>query len=105
MTAQTKGLTVKTIAGLVIVIVVLPLLPMIISGVWSWWEAWTYAVIAFFGFIFSRVLAARRHPDIIEERSRSMELQGAKSWDKILAPAMAFGMLFILIVAGLDKLN
>ena len=32
-----------------------------------------------------------------------MELQGAKSWDRILAPLMAFGSLFILILAGLDK--
>jgi protein-S-isoprenylcysteine O-methyltransferase Ste14 len=48
------------------------------------------------------VLAAQRHPDLIEERARSMELEGAKPWDKILAPAVAFGSLIILAVAGLD---
>jgi protein-S-isoprenylcysteine O-methyltransferase Ste14 len=33
-----------------------------------------------------------------------MDLQDAKPWDKLLAPSLAFGALFILIVAGLDRL-
>ncbi|MCK7467021.1 MAG: hypothetical protein MZU91_01935 [Desulfosudis oleivorans] len=43
------------------------------------------------------------NPDIIAERARSMEMQDAKPWDKILAPMLAFGSLLILIVAGADK--
>ena len=105
MNTQVKFTAPKTIAQLLIVLVVLPLLPMLISGAWDWWEVWVYAFISFFGFIISRGLASRRHPDILDERARSMELQGAKSWDKILAPAMALGSLFILIIAGLDKSN
>lgn len=105
MTTQAKLITPKTIVQLVLVLVVMPLMPMIISGVWDWWEAWAYAAFTFLGFIVSRRLAARRHPDILDERARSMELQGAKSWDKILAPAMALGSFLILIVAGMDKLN
>jgi protein-S-isoprenylcysteine O-methyltransferase Ste14 len=96
-------MTPKTIVRMALVVVVFPLIPMIISGVWNWWEAWAYAIINILGFIVSRVLAARRNPDIIAERARSMELQGAKSWDKILSPALAFGGLIILIVAGADK--
>ena len=103
MNTQTKLMTPKTIFRLALVVVVFPLIPMIISGVWNWWEAWAYAIINILGFIVSRVLAARRNPDIIAERARSMELQGAKSWDKILSPALAFGGLIILIVAGADK--
>lgn len=103
MNTQTKLMTLKTIFQLVLVVVVFPLIPMIISGAWDWWEAWAYAIIHILGFIVSRVLAARRHPDIIAERARSMEMQDAKSWDKILSPALAFGGLIILIVAGADK--
>ena len=103
MTTQTKLMTPKTIVRLVIVLLVVPLAPMIISGVWDWWEAWVYAIINILGFIISRVLAARRNPDIITERARSMELQDAKSWDKILSPMLAFGALIVLIVAGADK--
>lgn len=103
MNTQTKFLTPKTILRLALVLFVFPMIPMIISGVWNWWEAWVYVVISILGFIISRGLAARRHPDILDERARSMEMQGAKSWDRILAPALAFGSLLILIVAGLDK--
>jgi len=103
MNTQTKLMTPKTIVRMVIILLVVPLAPMIISGAWDWWEAWAYAIINILGFIVSRVLAARRNPDIIAERARSMELQGAKSWDKILSPALAFGGLIILIVAGADK--
>ena len=103
MNTQTKLMTPKTIVRMVIILLVVPLAPMIISGAWDWWEAWAYAIINIFGFIISRVLAARRNPDIIAERARSMEMQDAKSWDKILSPALAFGGLIILIVAGADK--
>ena len=104
MTSQTKFLTPRAIVQLILVLVVMPLLPMIISGAWRWWEAWTYAIISFFGFIISRRLASRRHPDILAERSRSMGLEDAKSWDKFLAPAMALGSVLPLAVAGVDKL-
>lgn len=103
MVTQTKFMTPKTILRLVIILLVFPLIPMIISGVWDWWEAWVYAVMNILGFIISRALAARRNPDILVERARSMEMQDAKPWDKILSPLLAFGGLLILIVAGMDK--
>ena len=99
-----RTFTLKVIVQLLIVVVLMPLLPLIISGAWDWREAWVYAVISTVGFILSRGLAAKRHPDILQERARSMELQDAKSWDRILAPVMALGSVVILIVAGLDKL-
>ena len=105
MTTQTKFMSPKTILRLLVVVFVFPLLPMIISGAWDWWEAWAYAILSAVGFIVSRALAAQRHPDILEERARSMELQDAKPWDKILAPMLALGSLLIFIVAGLDKLS
>jgi protein-S-isoprenylcysteine O-methyltransferase Ste14 len=103
MNTQAKLMTPKTIIRLLFVLFVFPLAPMIISGVWDWCEAWAYAVISVLGFFISRALAARRHPDIIAERVRSMEMQDAKPWDKILSPMLAFGSLLILIVAGADK--
>ena len=104
MTQQTKFLSPRTIAQLVIVLVIVPLMPMIISGAWDWWQAWTYAILCFLGFVISRALASRRHPDLLKERSDSMGREDAKSWDKVLAPTVAFGSIVPLIVAGLDKL-
>lgn len=97
-----KAMTSRRLVLMFVVVLVFPLLPILTSGDWAWWQAWTYALISALGFIASRALAAQRHPDILEERARSIELEGAKSWDKILAPSLAFGGLFILIVAGLD---
>jgi len=104
MTTQVKLMTPRTIVQLVLVLVIMPLLPMIISGAWGWWEAWAYAILSFFGFIISRGLASRRHADLLAERSRSLGMEDAKPWDKILAPSMALGSIVPLIVAGLDKL-
>lgn len=104
MATQAKLINLKTIVQLLIVLVVVPLVPMIISGAWDWWEAWTYAILSVFGFIISRALASRRHPDILVERARSMDMEDAKPWDKILAPSMALGSVLILVVAGMDKL-
>ena len=104
MSQTNRTFTLRSIILMVIVVFVFPFLPMIISGEWNWWEAWAYAIIGVLGFILSRALASRRHPDILAERSRSIELQNAKPWDRILAPLLAFGSVAILIVAGFDKL-
>ena len=104
MAAQTNVFTPRVLVRMLIVVVLFPLIPMIVSGHWAWWEAWTYGLVSVAGFFISRLLAARRHPDILAERARSMVMQDAKSWDKILAPSLAFGNILILIVAGLDQL-
>ena len=104
MSAQTKAITPRILLQMLIIVVLLPVLPMLISGHWAWWEAWAYALVSVLGFVVSRVLAVRRHPDILQERVRSMDLQDAKSWDKILAPSLALGNILVLVVAGLDRL-
>ena len=103
MAAQTKVMTPRILVRMLIVIVLFPLIPMIVSGNWAWWEAWTYGLISVVSFFISRLLAAQRNPDLLEERARSMDLEDAKSWDRILAPSLAFGNILILIVAGLDQ--
>jgi len=87
---------------LVFFLIVIPLLPILISGHWSWWEAWTFAAVNVLGFAASRRLAARRHPDLLAERARSMGLADAKAWDKVLAPLVSLGLGLVLAMAGLD---
>jgi protein-S-isoprenylcysteine O-methyltransferase Ste14 len=83
-------------------VVLIPMLPLLISGEWDWWEAWVYAVIYILGFVISRILAARRNPDLIAERARIMQHEDIKSWDKLLAPLLGIGGVLVLVVAGLD---
>lgn len=85
-------------------IVVIPLLPILISRRWDWWEAWVYAGISIMGFAISRILAARRHPDILAERAKFLQHEDAKPFDKILSPLVGLGGGIIPIIAGLDEL-
>ena len=67
MVKTKPAFTLRTILTTVLVVFILPFLPMILSGQWRWWEAWMYSLLNITGFLASRIWAARRHPDILEE--------------------------------------
>lgn len=102
MNLRATLVTPRVVAMLLRVLIVIPMLPLIISGRWGWWEAWAYVLVSAVGFVLSRWLAARRHPDLIAERARFMQQDDAKPWDRLLAPLVALGSVVILVVAGLD---
>ncbi len=104
MNDKRKAFTPRVLIQMLIFIVVVPFLPLLISWRWDWWEAWVYAIICILGFAISRVLAARRHPDILAERARFLQHEDAKSWDKLLAPLVGLGGGLIPLIAGLDAL-
>jgi protein-S-isoprenylcysteine O-methyltransferase Ste14 len=99
-----QTVTPRLIVQLLLFIVVVPLLPLLISRQWDWWEAWVYALIVIVGFVISRALAARKHPDLLAERARFMDHEDTASWDKVLAPLVGLGGGLIPLVAGLDAL-
>ena len=103
MTEQNKPVIWRTIVQMVIVVFIAPFIPMIISGQWDWWQAWAYAIASILAFSVSRLIVARKHPDLITERARFMQAKGTKSWDKILSPLLGLGSILILVVAGLDE--
>ena len=81
MSQQKKVFTPRVVLQMLFFVVVIPFLPLLISRQWDWWEAWIYAILSVLGFVISRVLAARRHPDLIAERARMMQHEDAKPWD------------------------
>ncbi len=103
MTDTQKTFTLRVVIQMTLVVLVAPFLPMIVSGQWDWWQAWAYAVASISAFIVSRVIANRRHPDLIKERARFMEAKDTKPWDKVLAPMLGLGSILILVAAGLEK--
>jgi protein-S-isoprenylcysteine O-methyltransferase Ste14 len=103
MAQQNKPVIWRAIVQMVIVVLIAPFIPLFISGQWDWWQAWAYAVASILAFILSRLIVARKHPDLIAERARFMQAKDTKSWDKILAPMLGLGSILILVVAGLDK--
>jgi len=104
MVEQSKILTPKVIVQVLLFVVIVPFLPLLISRQWDWWQAWVYAIVSILGFVISRALAARRHPDLLAERARMLRHEDAKPWDKTLAPLVGLGGAAIPLVAGLDAL-
>lgn len=93
------------ILKLIIIVIVIPFLPLLITGDWKWWEAWVYGGISIVGFAASRVLAGRRHPDLIAERGRFMDHENTAAWDRVLAPLVGIGGFTLPLAAGLDALG
>ena len=104
MNNQQRTISPCVIVPMLFFVVVVPFLPLLISWRWDWWEAWVYAIICILGFAISRMLAARRHPDLLAERARFMQHENAKPWDKLLAPLVGLGGGLVPLVAGLDAL-
>jgi protein-S-isoprenylcysteine O-methyltransferase Ste14 len=102
MSGQLKIITLSVIAQMLIYIVFIPFLPMLVSRRWDWWEAWVYALFGILGFFITRVLVAKRHPDLIAERAKFTEHEDIKPWDKTLSRLVGLGGALIPLVAGLD---
>jgi protein-S-isoprenylcysteine O-methyltransferase Ste14 len=92
------------IARLLLLVVLVPMAPLLISRRWAWWEAWVFAAVSILGFGVSRFLVARRHPDLLIERARSLDHHDIKSWDRVLARLVGLGGAAVPIVAGVDAL-
>jgi protein-S-isoprenylcysteine O-methyltransferase Ste14 len=104
MNNQHKAISPRIVVQMLFVVVIMPFLPLLLSWHWDWWEAWVYAIIFILGFAISRMLAARRHPDLMAERFRLMHHENDKPWDRLLVPLVGLGFGLILLVAGLDAL-
>lgn len=90
-------------AKLVLVYLLIPLLLLICGGDPGWWQAWLYALLIVGFGVGGRIWAERRHPGLTAERQSREILQNAKDWDKVLAPLMAVGISYpLVIIAGLD---
>ncbi|MGD9211210.1 MAG: isoprenylcysteine carboxylmethyltransferase family protein [Desulfobacteraceae bacterium] len=104
MNNQNKTVSPRVVLQILFFVVIISFLPLLISRRWAWWEAWVYALICILGFAISRMLAVRRHPDLLTERARFIQHENTKSWDRLLAPLVGFGGGLIPLVVGLDTL-
>lgn len=80
-----------------------PVVLFLAAGTLDWLMGWVFVVIIFATTLVSRFLAARKNPDLLSERARSMAMQGAKPWDKKIVPLIGIvGPLAMVLVAGLN---
>jgi len=88
---------------LIMVYLFVPLVLLVCGGDFGWWQAWVYSLLIIAAGVGGRILGERRHPGLMAERQGGESIQGAKAWDKVLAPLMALSISFpLVIVAGLD---
>jgi protein-S-isoprenylcysteine O-methyltransferase Ste14 len=99
---QSKLSIPAVVVQLLLVVVIIPGLPLLVAWRWDWWEAWVYLAVGALGFIISRALALRRHPDLLVERTRSFSHADTKPWDRVLAPVVAVGSALIPLMAGVQ---
>jgi protein-S-isoprenylcysteine O-methyltransferase Ste14 len=104
MDNQNRPIILRVVIQMLVFVVYIPLLPLLITRQWSWWEAWAYSAVNTLGFVVSRLMVVRRHPDLIAERARFMRHENTQPWDKILAPLVNLGAGLVPCAAGLDRL-
>jgi len=104
MNNRQRTITPRVILQYFFLVVVGPFLPLLISGHRDWWEAWVFAITCILGFVVSRALAERRNPGLLGERTRLLQHEDAKPWDKVLVRLVGLGIALIPLVAGLDAL-
>lgn len=89
--------------NIIIVYLSVPIILLVSGGDIYWLQAWIFLILFLVVGILSRILAEHKHPGILSERSQYHKAKGIKSWDKIIAPLMAFSISYpLVIVAGLD---
>jgi protein-S-isoprenylcysteine O-methyltransferase Ste14 len=102
--SQTRKIKPQMIVGVIIFLLYIPLVLFITSSQLDWWMAWVYSILSVVLMLSSRVLMARKHPELVAERTSYREAEGIKAWDKKLVPWVAqIGPLIVLVIAGLDK--
>jgi protein-S-isoprenylcysteine O-methyltransferase Ste14 len=83
---------------------VLPGLVLLLAGTIRWWQFWADWAVVVVGSVISRLIMARVHPDLVQERASYDSKTGVKSWDRVLMPLIALILpILTLVVAGLDK--
>lgn len=100
--SEHKWVGLRTVVAIFILIVAMPVSPLLITRLWSWWQAWAFAALTVFGFLISRLLASRKHPDLLDERARFTDHDDTEPFDKILSPIVGFAPALVPVCAGLE---
>ena len=78
-------------------------LPFLAAGTLAWPQGLIYLGLLLFFVVSSRIIIARKWPDLVRERVRGGELADSKKWDKPLSSIVGlWGLLATWIVAGLN---
>src|SRR5512137_994230 len=87
-----------------VVYLFVPAILWLCAGTMRWWQTWVYTILILLSGIGGRILAERRHPGLMAERTETASRGDVKPWDRVLSPLMSVSISFpLVIVAGLDR--
>lgn len=102
-TATPKKIGATGIIARVVLFVFFLSLPFLAAGTLAWPQGLLYLGLLLFFIGGSRLIIARKWPDLVRERVRGGELPDSKKWDKPLSSIIGlWGSLVAWIVAGLN---
>lgn len=102
--AGKAGIGVRQVARALVSLVVMTGAPFLAAGRLDWWPAWALVALTLAASVVSRIIPARKNPDLLAERARYAEADDTAPWDRVLMPIVALvGPLATWVVAGLDQ--
>ena len=94
---------VRAIVGFSIYLLLVPALLFVSAGTTNWPMAWVYVVLVLAPSFISRLIVWKKYPDLLRERARFSQVDGAKSGDRVLVGIVAvYGPMAMMVIAGLD---
>ena len=101
--ANSRAMARAAIRFLILILLTLGV-PFLAAGRLDWWPAWVLAAMNLASIAISRIIPARRNPDLLAERAQASGGEGGKSWDRVLMPLVAlYAPLLIWVTAGLSE--
>ncbi len=94
----------KAIIRFALYVLLLPATLFLAAGRLDWVMGWVFVGVVLAMTVVSRLVVARKTPELLVERGRSLEAPDVERWDRRLVPLVAlYGPLITWIVAGLDE--
>jgi protein-S-isoprenylcysteine O-methyltransferase Ste14 len=92
------------VIGLLAYLLIVPSSLFLAAGSLDWLAGWIYVLMLVFVTFASRVIALRKHPGLLRERSRFMEGdEGVARWDRLIVSFIGgIGPILVHVVAGLN---
>lgn len=90
------------VVGFVALLVITPAILFVSAGTAAWPMGWAYVAVVVVGSGATHLLIARKDPVLLRERARGFKGEGTQRWDRWLAPAVVWGPVVVMVVAGLD---
>jgi len=99
-----RGIGWKQILRFALFLFMSPVALFVAAGRLNWVMGWVCTGVSLGSAVVSRVIAARRNPELLAERGRALEAADVQGWDRLLLVLVGLvGPLATSIVAGLDQ--